>query len=572
MNHLTLRHRLAIQLFFVLSIGYLSIFSTAIGFAQTSVELSNGVPHWVISSTPASALLQPAIWTGRTMYRIGESARDFVTFSVNKPGYVYIWQVDASGNVQLLLPGSPQQDSFFPAGPHPLSQPFDLPKAEGTHFLQIVASPLPLKLAKDSSEPFPATPLAARKLVLAKIAQRQLASGEWGASWTHYQTAPAAPVSANSFTQVTVRAVEGDCKAGSEVRDALVYLDDDKTPFTAFAPITVLRNDHRVRAEAVGYRTKTLPVRVTGPEAQEVCVMLPLDKSIRGKAYFTFNAAPKAYDNVIFDASRSHGLLYEWDFGDGSPIATGERAGHAYLFSGNFLVHLMVRFFDGETEDTVLPVQVKPSEPCPSSLSTFPACQGGTRGTNLVTLETSEPRQVHLAMLDQPLAGQDAQFKFEVSVDRFPMSATQTSSAKVESYLQFDLYDKSFVRLNSARVYTVNTILGGLSPLPGQTQSLKVSLGELFGVSDVAKAGRVQVGAVLNVQDTPSLVRVTYRLAESSLSALAVTPSSPGTTPPASETPQPQPSGGGGDFTVLVIVGLVVVAAIIAIVLFALPK
>jgi len=587
-NHLRQASRFGIFLCFVICWIGLSSFP---GLAQEGRVLSNGIPSWIISTTPANSSLKPAIWTGRTSYRSGESARDFVYFSVNQASYLYVIHISASGKAELLLPSATQPENFFNAGTHRLSIDYALPQEEGVHYLQIIASPLALtNLGKDATDAFPVlgtTPLEARKKILAQLTVRQLSSGEWGASWTHYETAQTAPVSETSFSQVVIRAMEGDCQTGIEIRDADVYRDDDKTPFTAFAPITALKGSHLFRVEALGFRPKTISVNATGLEPQEICVMPSTDRSIRGKAYFSFKATPKAYDNIIFDASRSHGLLYEWDFGDGSPLASGERVGHIYAFSGNFSVRLKVQFYDSESEVIASTIQIRPGEPCSVSFPSAPTCQGGTRDKETVTLEARDSQHVNLALLNQGLNGQDAKLRFDIFYDLVPSAgALQTAGSTIESYLLLDLFDRAANLLDSKRIYTLNSKeTNGLAFASGQTQSITVTLRDVFGLNALARAGRVRVSAVLNVQNSSGTVKIRYKLAESTLSSLNLPPvattntnttTTPPPTPPPPTTPtttpttqQPAPADDGTGLLLIILGAIGLIALIVIIILVA---
>jgi hypothetical protein len=491
----------------------LSFYASLPGESQTS----SGLPTWLLIPAPAPTLLQPAIWTGRTAYRTGETARDFVFFSINQPAYLSIIHIEASGVVRLLLPNQAQLDNFYLPGSHRLAQPVEISRQEGTHYLQIIATPVPVALAKDFPELYPqlgTSAEAVKRQILAQLAARPLVHGEWGASWARYATAPAAPASSNPFAQWTIRAVDGDCRTGAEVRDASVFLDGAKTPLPAFVPLTVLRGDHALRVEAIGYRPTDARVRSTGSPTQDVCINLRPSEFIRGQAFFTYTPAPRVYDHVIFDATRSRAHLYKWDFGDGSPLAAGERVGHTFAYVGTFNVKLSVQFFDGESEVTVLPVQVRPSEPC-ALPSARPACQGGSREADSLTLEARAPGHVHLLWSETVLTGRETRLNFQVLFEEFPRpTAAQTVSIKIESYAQVELFDRSGLRLDAVRLYTANTeATAGLGPVPGQSLALSVLLRDLFSTTNLAKAGRLRVSAVLNVQSLPSSmsVRVRYR-------------------------------------------------------------
>ena len=73
--------------------------------------------------------------------------------------------------------------------------------------------------------------------------------------------------------------------------------------------------------------------------------------------------APKPNDVITFDASAStdDGSItkYAWEFGDGTPLATGEIVAHTFTAAGSYTVALWVTDDAGQVESTTLVVEVK---------------------------------------------------------------------------------------------------------------------------------------------------------------------------------------------------------------------
>lgn len=117
---------------------------------------------------------------------------------------------------------------------------------------------------------------------------------------------------------------------------------------------------------AAGTYTVTLTVRSsTGQQASTTRTLTVTTATVVGAA-FTFSptdpSITRSTNNVIFDASPSTGTItaYTWDFGDGSPTASGARTTHTFTRAGTWVVRLTVSNASGITATTTQNVTVAP--------------------------------------------------------------------------------------------------------------------------------------------------------------------------------------------------------------------
>ncbi len=61
-------------------------------------------PKGIIPTPPESTSLQVSIWVDRGAYAVGESIT--IHYSVNKPAYIYIWDVEPDGQSSPFFPNS----------------------------------------------------------------------------------------------------------------------------------------------------------------------------------------------------------------------------------------------------------------------------------------------------------------------------------------------------------------------------------------------------------------------------------------------------------------------------------
>lgn len=124
---------------------------SAVGLAQSGVSPLGLIP------TPVPGL-SAAVWTERSQYTVGETARVF--FYISQPAYVYLFDIEPTGRVRLIFPNPYSPDAYRPAGTHVLpDQPtyqFRVAPPTGTETLQLVACtrPLPVPIGTYSN-PYP---------------------------------------------------------------------------------------------------------------------------------------------------------------------------------------------------------------------------------------------------------------------------------------------------------------------------------------------------------------------------------------------------------------------------------
>ncbi|HDS29225.1 MAG TPA: DUF4384 domain-containing protein, partial [Candidatus Acetothermia bacterium] len=124
------------------------------GWAQDTV-----VPLGIIPSPPPSGELEVRIWVDKPAYQLGEQIT--IRYSVNKPAYIYIWDIQPDGVAHRLFPypSSTAPQTPVQAGEHILAPPPGSPAwiiapPTGTEYLQILATTSPVNpFAYFSSDP-----------------------------------------------------------------------------------------------------------------------------------------------------------------------------------------------------------------------------------------------------------------------------------------------------------------------------------------------------------------------------------------------------------------------------------
>jgi PKD repeat protein len=109
---------------------------------------------------PPMGDLTVRIWTDKPAYALNEHAQ--ISFSLNRPAYVYIWNIMSDGNVRQIFPNQYEPQNFFPAGTHTIPSPgagyqFTVTPPVGTDWLQIMATTQPVTgfAGFSPGDPFP---------------------------------------------------------------------------------------------------------------------------------------------------------------------------------------------------------------------------------------------------------------------------------------------------------------------------------------------------------------------------------------------------------------------------------
>ncbi|MFC2106523.1 DUF4384 domain-containing protein, partial [Candidatus Bipolaricaulota bacterium] len=129
-------------------LGIVALFLIAFA-AFTSLGQDNVAPLGIFPSPPESSELEVRIWVDQGAYQVGESI--VIHYSVNKPAYVYIWDIEPDGNANQLFPypSSGTPNNYVQAGEHILAPPpgstgWRIAPPLGTEYLQILATTSPV--------------------------------------------------------------------------------------------------------------------------------------------------------------------------------------------------------------------------------------------------------------------------------------------------------------------------------------------------------------------------------------------------------------------------------------------
>lgn len=150
-----------------------------------------------LTPTPVEEPLAVQLWMDRTAYTEGDAFA--VHFSVNRPSYVYLFDVGTDGKVQMIFPNGYSASNFVSAGIHSLPEGLYQLLAEapaGTEHVQIVASLSPLALPDpSSSDPYPlvgTNPNEAVALIQAQIDALPASAAcgpQWVTAWSSFAVA-----------------------------------------------------------------------------------------------------------------------------------------------------------------------------------------------------------------------------------------------------------------------------------------------------------------------------------------------------------------------------------------------
>jgi PKD repeat protein len=331
--------------------GTYSVTLTVFGSGgQQSTETTQAV---ISTATPA---LSAQLSLPKSTYQVGEAI--IVTYTLNRPAYVYICDVTPDGRVTLLFPNWRESSPSVAAGtrtfPGTTTYTVQVTEPTGTETLYLFAAAGPIAgFPTTFSAAFPllsTNPSGFRNAVLANM-QSQYSSGDRVFDTLSFTISPATPTT-------------GSIRVTSSPSGAQVRIDGALVGTTTHEQPNVAPGLHTVEVSRSGYQTVTQQVNVVAGQTSQVSVTLSaIPTNQPPTAAFSFTpAGPTAGDTVSFDASASSDpdgtiVSYAWAFGDGN-TGSGQFVTHAFTASGSYSVQLTVTDNQGASRSVTKSVSV----------------------------------------------------------------------------------------------------------------------------------------------------------------------------------------------------------------------
>ncbi len=316
----------------------------------SSLGLAQAEPQGIIVEPPIDDGLQVEIWLDNASYLIGETIQ--INYRINHEAYIYVWSIDARGNVTQLFPNQFSSDNRVAAGTHVLPAPgagyqLRVTPPTGTDYLQIMATreadPQAFGLLGSFSAVIPFPQLAEDPQEFKAQLEAQLQGVE---------PEPADRAFASTRFQVvtTPQAQFGRLEINTSPSSAEVLIDGVLMGYSPLS-LSLAAGQHSLTLQRTGYRTFSSTVTIQAGGTERVDVMLtPETTNVPPVAQFSYQPSqPLARERVRFDASGSYdpdGAIssYRWDLdGDGTFDASGRTASWAYTSPGAYSVTLQVR-------------------------------------------------------------------------------------------------------------------------------------------------------------------------------------------------------------------------------------
>jgi len=333
--------------------------AAVIGAAQAPVA-----PKGIIATPPESEL-EVRIWVDKGAYAIGEAIT--IYYSVSKPAYVYVWDIQPDGIANQLFPypSAGTSSNFVQAGEHVLGPPpgysaWTIHPPTGTEYLQILATTSPVQpFAYMSQDPevFQQN-IEAQILGILPVEERS-----W--DFTSFEIVSGTPP---SYGVVTIN---------SSPSGALISLDGQYAGYTP-RTLFVEQGFHRLSVTKPGYTGWNAAIFTIGGLTRTINVTLEPLVSVNTPPTALFNYSPPGPgigEWIQFDGSASvdpDGTItsYSWDFGDGS-TAYGSTAWHRFMTPGSYTVTLIVTDDDGASDSISQTIQIGPTNQAPTAAFAF---------------------------------------------------------------------------------------------------------------------------------------------------------------------------------------------------------
>ncbi|MBC7320998.1 PEGA domain-containing protein [bacterium] len=250
---------------------------------------------------PVQADFKVEVWTDKgnnASYKVGETIT--IYFKLTQDAYVYIWDINANGEVRLILPNGYRQDNFFRANiVHSIPAPTDkytlrVAPPYGREVIHVLASRVPVNVLegyrKDlSRDPFPLiheapetfTDKVRRNIEIVPTPTQPV---QWTTANTiFYVVSEGVIVPPPGPSQALGRLVVESKPSG-----ASIFIDGR---FLGYTPYTgdVSVGRHSIRLELSGYQTYETTVNITPNKTTKVSVTLKLIPYYQGTLYITSN-------------------------------------------------------------------------------------------------------------------------------------------------------------------------------------------------------------------------------------------------------------------------------------------
>ncbi|UCF09905.1 MAG: PKD domain-containing protein, partial [Candidatus Bipolaricaulota bacterium] len=307
-------------------------------------QSSDSAPVTVSAAQPPLAV---QLSLPKPSYESGEPI--IITYAINRPAYVYICDVDATGVVRLVFPNYREPNNQLAAGTYTLpgapGYSIVVGPPTGTETLYAFAATGPLSAFPTSyGSGFPVLsydPSGFRSAVLQAM-QAQYPSGERADDVL-------------SFSVTSPPPTTGTLLLSSNPLGAAITVDGVPMGVTS-AQLTLSAGSHSVTLSLPGHQTESFAVVITAGQTTSRSVTLtPLVSNQDPVADFSYSPpGPTVGQSVSFDASSSDDpdgsiMSYAWNFGDGGS-GSGVSTTHTYTSSGTRTVTLTVTDTEGATD------------------------------------------------------------------------------------------------------------------------------------------------------------------------------------------------------------------------------
>lgn len=245
----------------------------------------------IIIEPPPSTEFKVDVWTDKgdnATYSVGETLT--IYFKVTEDAYVYIWDINAKGEIRLIFPNKYNQDNFARANiVYSIPSPKDTYKLRiappyGREVVHILASKTPISTLENykgsmSRDPFPLIPESPEDFT--NTMKRTIEVVPTPTQWT----------TDNAIFYVTEAPVSvgtGRLIVNSNPKGASITIDGrflGYTPYDGYAPV----GRHTIRLDLPGYQPYVVDVNVTANKIAKIDVKL---KPIFAEGGFYITSVP----------------------------------------------------------------------------------------------------------------------------------------------------------------------------------------------------------------------------------------------------------------------------------------